>query len=733
MKILFAFSLFTLIGVNVYSQGTLKGNIVSLGKPVPFANVGFKGLNIGAASDIQGNFIIENVPEGELELIVSVVGYEKKKHSVRIENGKTTQVILTIKPSLQELNQIVVTGTMKETFISDSPVKVEVITASFLQKSPTNNIMQAIETINGVQEQIGCGVCGTSDIHINGMEGPYTLVLIDGMPIMSALSTVYGLNGIATSLIERIEIIKGPSSTLYGTEAVAGVINVITKKPQDVPLIGFNAFGTSDLEKNIDFYFAPKMKKSKMLFSGNYYNMNNFIDENEDNFNDIPLINRVSLFSKFSFDRKNSRIFNISAKYYDENRFGGVSQWTPQFRGSDSIYGESIYTKRYELISSYQLPFNEKLRWDLSFNNHNQDSWYGDTEYAAVQTTVFSNLIWDKTIGARHDLIFGSSLRYNFYDDNTFATNQADRVFIPGIFAQDEYALSDNLSILAGLRFDYHEKHGSIFSPRINFKYKPATYTTLRLNAGTGFRVVNLFTEEHAALTGARTVVVKGELSPEKSYNMNLNVNHVFTIKESSGTIDADIFYTYFENKIIPDYETDKNLIVYDNLLGHSISRGFSLSYNHRFNSPFKLSAGGTFLDVFAVTEDNDGNSVRENQAFVPKLSGVFTLSYTIKKLKTSIDYTGKVMGPMELPTYDHPFERDEISPWFTLQNLQVTKEIKKFFEVYIGVRNILNYTQNSPLIDPQNPFGPNFDTAYAYGPLQGRRFFIGLRFGFGK
>ncbi|MDQ3191326.1 MAG: TonB-dependent receptor [Bacteroidota bacterium] len=732
MKEIFTF-IIIVFAFNAHSQGILKGNVSSSGQPVSFANVGFKGLNIGSSTDLKGNFIIHNIPEGEQELIVSVIGYEKYKQIIKITKDQTSEVKISIKPTAAELNQIVVTGTMKEVFISESPVKVEVITAKFLEKSPSNNIMQAIETVNGVQEQIGCGVCGTSDIHINGMEGPYTLVLIDGMPIMSSLSTVYGLNGIATSLIERIEIIKGPSSTLYGTEAVAGIINVITKKPEDVPLFGINAFGTSHLEKNIDFSFAPKMKKVKMLFSGNYYNMNNFLDHNKDNFNDIPLVDRVSLFNKWSFQRKNNRVFNISAKYYNENRFGGVKEWTPEFRGSDSIYGESIYTKRYELISSYQLPFEEKIRWDVSFSNHNQDSWYGNTEYAAVQTTIFSNFIWDKRIGARHDLLIGSSLRYNNYDDNTYATPYADKTIIPGVFIQDEYTLKDNVTLLGGLRYDYHKNHSGIFSPRFNLKYKPGIYTTFRLNAGTGFRVVNLFTEEHAALTGARTVVIKGELNPEKSYNMNLNFNHIFTLGESSGSIDADAFYTYFENKIIPDYETDRNLIIYDNLQGFSISRGFSLSYSQRFNFPLKLSAGATFLDVYAIIQENDGNTSRENQVFVPKLSGVYTLSYNFKKIKTSIDYSGKVMGPMELPTYEIPYNRPEISPWFSLQNIQITHQFTKLLEVYIGARNIFNYTQNSPLIDPQNPFGDNFDTAYAYGPLQGRRYFLGLRLGFGK
>ena len=155
-------------------------------------------------------------------------------------------------PSSVQLEQVIVTASMKESFLHASPVKVEVLTQKFLQKVASANVMEVIDNINGVQNQINCVVCGTNDIHINGMEGPYTLVLIDGMPIMSSLSTVYGLNGIPTSLIKQIEVIKGPSSTLYGSEAVAGVINIITKKANDAPLVELASFYLS-FKKNMDF------------------------------------------------------------------------------------------------------------------------------------------------------------------------------------------------------------------------------------------------------------------------------------------------------------------------------------------------------------------------------------------------------------------------------------------------------------------------------------------------
>lgn len=714
--------------LNAFSQvGTLRGTVRDGKAVVPFANIGIKGTNLGAASDIDGNFVLNNVPAGEQQLQVSVLGYEKYTQKIIVDRDKTQEVTIVLIPSTVSLEQVVVTGTMKETFISASPVKVEVITQKFLQTNPTNNIIEAVQTVNGVQEQINCGVCGTNDIHINGMEGPYTLVLIDGMPIMSALATVYGFNGIPTSLVDRVEIIKGPSSTLYGTEAVGGVINIITTKPEKMPIIGFNTYYTSHREWNADFAFTPRIgKKVTTTLSGNYYRNQYRMDFNDDNFTDIPLNNRFTLFNKWSITRKEHRIANIALRYYTENRFGGVMQWQPEDRGSHTVYGESIYTNRAEVIGSYQLPVsNHHLRIDYSYNFHDQDSYYGKTSYKARQQVFFSNLLWNRKFG-KHDVLTGVTLRYQTYSDNS-AANTNERKFIPGLFVQDEYSIGKSSVLLAGIRFDHHENHGLIFSPRLSFKQKIGTYTTVRLNSGTGFRLVHLFTEDHAALTGARQVVIKNNLNPERSYNVTLNVNHVYTLGNGTGTLDFDAFYTYFTNKIIPDYTSDPNLIIYDNLTGFGVTRGFAASINHQFKFPLKVNVGGTFQDVYQVAENADGRKVKEKQLFTPAFSGTFVIGYKFRKLKLSVDYTGRVMGPQKLPHYDAPFTRPETSPWFTIQNVQVTKEIKSF-SVYAGVKNIFNWTQSSPLINPENPFGKDFDTAYAWGPLQTRRFFVGVR-----
>ncbi len=720
------FSILLIVANQTMAQRVLKGQVISNGAGIPFASVALDGTSTGTSADENGFFTLAIPIESSIKIRVTAVGYFRYSTLIDAKNNFPANLIIKLKESDLMLNQVVVTGSMKETFITESPVKVEVLTSSFLAKSPSNNIVEAIQMVNGVQEQINCGVCGTNDIHINGMEGPYTLMLIDGMPIMSSLASVYGFNGIPTSLVDRIEIIKGPSSTLYGTEAVGGVINIITKSPKNAPKISINSYATTHGEINLDAGLTFRLKNNVFSTVGvnTYYNQYK-MDFNDDNFTDVPLSKRISIYNKWEFKGKNKYPSSLAFRYYKENRFGGVLQWTPSDKGSSIVYGEVIDTDRLEIIGSSQFPvLSQKLKFDYSVTIHKQNSFYGDTQYKADQSVLFGNLTWSKA-NAKHDLLVGATLRNDIYKDNSFADSD-ENSWIPGVFVQDEWRFTKSSSVLSGIRFDYHKDHGLIFSPRINWKQKIGKYSTARLNFGTGFRKVNLFTEDHAALTGSRKVVIATELQPERSYNVNLNLNHVYIFGESTGTLDFDIFYTRFSNKITPDYTVDPSLIVYDNLDGYGITKGVAFSLNQSFIFPLTFSIGGTFQDVYEIEENSN---VKTKQLFAPFFSGTFSASYGFKSIGLSIDYLGKVMGPQHLPTYAPPYERAERSPWFTIQNVQATKKLSKHFTVYFAVKNLFNWTQDSPLIAPEDPFGPNFDTAYAWGPLQTRRYLIGFKF----
>ena len=250
--------------------------------------------------------------------------------------------------------------------------------------------------------------------------------------------------------------------------------------------------------------------------------------------------------------------------------------------------------------------------------------------------------------------------------------------------------------------------------------------------------MVNLFTEDHAALTGAREVVIKNDLKPERSWNAILNYQKSIVLEDMFIGIDASAFYTYFSNKIIGDFITDPAKIIFDNLDGYAISQGVALSIDIMHISGLKAIVGCTYMDVFSMEKDTSGVEVHIPQLHAPKVSGNFSISYSFNKIGLSIDYTGNVKSPMFLPVVPNDY-RPKNSPWFTIQNIQVTKKFRKGFELYGGVKNILDFTPADPILrafDPfdkytgeNNPNGYTFDPSYNYAPMQGRRFFVGLRY----
>lgn len=208
------------------SQTTIKGTVSADGMPLPLANVLVKTLKKSTITNSEGTFTLKNISNGTYEIQVSYTGFQSQTKNFTVNDSTEVNLSFDLKEN-NTLDEVVITGTLKPVSRLESSVPVEVYKPIFFKKNPTANIFEALQNVNGVRPQLNCNVCNTGDIHINGLEGTYTLVLIDGMPIVSGLSTVYGLSGIPNSLLERIEIVKGPASSLYGSEAVGGLINII--------------------------------------------------------------------------------------------------------------------------------------------------------------------------------------------------------------------------------------------------------------------------------------------------------------------------------------------------------------------------------------------------------------------------------------------------------------------------------------------------------------------------
>ncbi|MFY7734643.1 MAG: TonB-dependent receptor, partial [Bacteroidia bacterium] len=286
-----------------------EGKVMCGKKPVSFAVVSIKELKQAAQTNQDGKFIFKNLSKDTFLLTVKALGYYPKQVKIIATNYKNKDLIIEVIENENTLNDVVVSGTLKEISKKESTVSVEVISPKLFQQNPTPNIFEAIGMVNGVRPQLNCNVCNTGDIHINGMEGPYTMVMIDGMPIVSALSTVYGLMGIPNSIIERVEIQRGPASTLYGSEAVGGLINIITKNTNKAPRLSIDFNTTSYLENNLDIAYKLKINpKVQSLLSANAFYFDKIWDNNNDGFTDVTLQKRISIFNKTNFERKQNRI-----------------------------------------------------------------------------------------------------------------------------------------------------------------------------------------------------------------------------------------------------------------------------------------------------------------------------------------------------------------------------------------------------------------------------------------
>lgn len=731
-----------------FSQNSITGKVISNNESLVYATVYLIELSKGVTTQENGHYKFENIPDGKYTLQFSFTGFKTVKKVITVFNQNELIVNCELN-EIDTLDEVVLTGTLKAASRLESPVPVEVYSAVFLKKNPTSNLFEALQNVNGVRPQLNCNICNTGDIHINGLEGPYTMVTIDGMPIVSGLSTVYGLSGIPNSLIDRIEIVKGPASSLYGSEAVGGLINIITKRPETAPLFFADVFSTSWLENNIDIGAKYRIgRKINSLLGINYFNYNKPIDNNQDNFTDVTLQDRISFFNKFSIDRKSGKELSFAGRFFYEDRWGGELQWNKGFRGGDEVYGESIYTTRYETLGKYQLPVSENIFASFSYTNHDQNSVYGNILFLAQQEIAFGQLTWDKTF-EKNDFLLGTAFRYQYYNDNTTATLEPEKMKMSSLFIQDEIKFTDSQSILLGSRLDYNSIHGLIYTPRIAYKWKPTKNDVFRINAGTGFRVVNLFTEEHAALTGSRNVIITENLNPETSYNINFN--YLKKIQSDNGmhtVLEFSSWYTYFKNQILPDYDTNPNQIIYSNLNG--FSKTYGITGNVELIFPFGLKS---MLGITALNSRAKRDGIISIPILTEKFSATWSITYDILKWFLTVDYSGNLYGPMRLPLLGELDPRREYSPIWSIQNIQFTYKKINAFEFYGGIKNILNWTpnKNNPFLiarandpfdrevvfdtdgnatsTPNNPYALTFDPSYVFGPNQGIRAFFGVRY----
>jgi outer membrane receptor for ferrienterochelin and colicins len=708
--------------------------------PLVGVNILAIDTNEGTTTDHEGAFHL-NLTPGVAKIKVSYLGYRSNIQTVHIPNTKV-YTLPHIVLETDELDEVVVTSSIKKLKRLDSPIPIEVYSPKFFKANPSSSVFQALQQVNGIRPQVNCGVCGTGDIHINGQEGANTMVLIDGMPMVSGLSTIYGLTGIPISIIDQVEIIKGPASTLYGSEAMAGVINLITKDPSlnQTPLdliisrSDWNEF-TGDISFN-----SVIGENLKFITGINIHSYNETVDRNSDGFTDIPLKKSLGFFQKINFNK-----WTVGFKGQLEERWGGQTDWQKIYRGTDTKYGEWVDTQWTNLFGKVDLNKNDFFQFSLS--NHKQLAYYGTTEFQALQKIAFGQWVhqWNSRV---FDGFLGVSHRATYFKDNSPIFNDNEWTHLSGAFIQTTFPVLRNAKILTGIRTDIHSNHGLIITPRLNLHWNNSNnIDVVRMGVGSGYRVVQVFSEDHAALTGSRRVVFEEKLAPEKSWNYNLQWDHMMiNSKNSIVKWDVSLFLTNFSNRILPDLEKHPEEIRYRNLDGRAEVKGASLGVLWQDFTDKTARLSGTLLSSKLIEE-----GVYKTPYFSESTSVNYSYGQSILNNLLKLNLNGQIIGPMRLPLLGPLDPRPSHSPWMHIANIEFQKQFNEF-TFSLGVNNLLDSKplresiarsfdpfdkevtfdkDNRPVSTSNNPNALSFDPSYSYMSQQGIRSFVSIQWSF--
>ena len=710
-------------------------------EPLAGANVYWMGATSGVRTNAAGTFELERSRDTLSRLVASYVGYFPD--TIIITSPPPSEIVFQLQEK-QTLSEIVIESQRAGVIISDhNPIKVEQITQTELRKSACCDLAGCFETQTTVQPQTTNVVTNAKELRILGLSGVYNQILLDGFPVIQGLTYTYGISSIPGTVVGNIYVAKGANSVLQGFESISGQINVETKEPDNTDQLLLNSYINSFGEKHVNANYAIKKKKWSNLTAFHMVQPASKVDRDEDDFLDLPLLTRYVLMNKWRYGNEKSWGWHsrIGVRFVRETRIGGQTGFDPDTdKGSTSVYGQSVSIQQPEVWTKTGYRFNDKHSVTGFFSSFQQQqhSYFGTVRYQARQTNAYLNLQYELSY-TTHQLKTGISYRHlqlNEQIDFTdlFIVRNYDGVYrrkerIPGFFAENTLRLAkDKLTWIVGIRGDHHNEFGFQTTPRTLVKYDITPTTILRANIGTGWRTVNLFSENIGLLVSSRNIIFAEALLPERALNMGINLTKKFQMasQKFSGHVSLDLYRTSFQNQIFPDYDSDPTQAIIKNFNGKSISNGFQAEVLlHAWNA-LEFKTGYNFLDVFRIL----GNE-KQLLPFNPRQKLLTSVSYRPKEHPLQFDLNVHWYGTQRLPdTKSNPsnFQRPDFSDPYTVVNTQVTYTIKRV-EVYGGIENLFDFRQRQPIISWQNPFSPFFDTSSVWGPTRGRELYVGLRF----
>lgn len=672
-----------------------------------------------------------------------IVASETGFISDTIDVGDQTYLSIVLRPDAKSLKGITVKDT-RAAYLSTNAIKTEVINQRELSKAACCDLAGCFGTQASVQPQTTNVLTNAQELRILGLSGVYNQLLVDGLPMISGATYTYGVSTYPGTIVQDIYVSKGTNSVLQGFESISGQINLETTAPDKAELLYINGYANSFGEVHLNANIAGtlgKKKKWHSLFAIHSVQPAQKIDGNKDGFLDLPQLNRYMAFNKWRYGNESMKGYSmqIALRLVKEKRVGGQMAYDDEIdMGSNSVYGQSVNFTQPEVSvkSSYRFSVKHSIALSMSGFIHNQYSWFGITNYSANQQSAYANLQHEWQWHRTHAIKYGISYRYQRLDEGIyFEYNQLNRTFngnyqtnldVPGVFAENTFRWRDEkIVLITGARLDKHQQWGNYFTPRTMLKYALNSRNTFRASVGSGWRQVNLFSEQINLLVGSRDVIFIEPLKPEAAVNWGLSHTYRFELDNSTGTLSADFYSTHFSNQFFPDYDTDPTKIFINNFTGISRSNGLQVDASLIFFKQLEFRAAYNYLNVYQIQ-----NGQKVLLPFNPRNRAMTAVSYRSKDNKWQGDMNAHWFDKMRLPnTAANPVEyrRADFSLPYATLNVQATFRWKSL-ELYSGCENLFNYRQPNPIISAKNPFGPYFDLSSVWGPTRGREFYLGVR-----
>ncbi len=738
--------------VPVFAQydAHLTGHVLDerTGEHLPFVNVQVKGTNIGTVTDESGHYFLRDMPIGKQTIVFSYVGYETLELPVTIVEDKTIELKATIREVSQQLNSVVVTANRYATKRQETATIVNVLSPDLFQTTAVSCVADVLSFQPGLRVENSCSNCGKTDLRINGLQGQYTQILMDSRPVFSSMASVYGLEQVPAAMIDRIEVVRGGGSAVYGANAIAGVVNIITKEPvrnfvniSNVSNINEHAGYDINTELNASV-MSENRKIGAYLFAA--HRSRSPYDRDEDGFSEVPKLRSTTAGARVFF--KTSAYSKITAEYHHTTDFrrGGN-------RIDDEPHTADIAEQLRHNIDAGSLAFD----WYSADNRHfisaysalqhiGRESYFGterDTAAYGRSKDLTSNTGLQYRFSypcgrMKGDLTVGAEYNYNGLNDRMLGYHRElnQKVHVVGVYAQNEWK-NDQWSVLVGARLEKHNLLTKpVCTPRATFRYTPVEGLVLRAGYSSGYRAPQAYDEDlHVAAVGGNVslITLDPNLKPEYSHSATLSADWYHQWGKWELNLTAEGFYTYLQDVFFLREDgidpAGNILFTRTNAPGAWVG-GLNVEGKLVYGQWFTFQIGYTFQQSrYTVAQQWSADvPAQKRMLHTPDNYGYMLLDvHPVKDFTISIN--GKATGSMLVPHLAGYIAQDEetLTPSFWDLGIRLAYDVHLYkhycLEISCGVKNVLDQFQKD--LDK----GPYRDAGYIYGPSIPRTYFAGL------